>query len=401
MPILSNFPSGISDSVQQDINAKQPKITASGLLKGDGNGNITAAEESQVELVELVGGENINVNGNVISTKAFPCAPNLLEDWYFPNPVDQRNGKIIQQGVNIYRDSALETLIGPAAYACPVVELTSTYAKVQDAKITSSYYYATPGNVVRGYTGTNTYTIDRWKTDNTVTVIDGGITVERAGAYYLLVQYFEDSLVKAIAGKTVTYSALTTDGLFTGTTTCPTDVSAIWDSDNAVQGNLLMDIYGNANGKKCFRLYSTVDGTEATIIAAKLELGSVQTLAHQDANGSWVLNEIPNYGEQLCRCQRYLRPAGTQFITSQASGNIYGSVVMINSYPMRAVPSIVNANYVGMEVREVTGGVAGTITNVFTPGIQGNFTVQLSGTSMTNYVYIDPTGFNPLLSAEL
>ena len=142
-------------------------------------------------------------------------------------------------------------------------------------------------------------------------------------------------------------------------------------------------------------------GATFTVKAVKLELGSQQTLAHQDANGAWVLNEIPDYGEQLLKCQRYLRPAGTQFITSQASGNIYGSAVMINSYPMRAVPSIVNANYVGSEVREVTGGVAGTITNVFTPNIYGSFTVQLSGTSMPNYVYIDPTGFNPLLSAEL
>lgn len=40
---------------------------------------------------------------------------------------------------------------------------------------------------------------------------------------------------------------------------------------------------------------------------AKLELGSQQTLAHQDANGNWVLNEIPNYGEQLLRCQRYFQ----------------------------------------------------------------------------------------------
>ena len=41
------------------------------------------------------------------------------------------------------------------------------------------------------------------------------------------------------------------------------------------------------------------------VIAAKLELGDTQTLAHQDENGNWVLNEVPNYQEQLTRCQRY------------------------------------------------------------------------------------------------
>lgn len=41
--------------------------------------------------------------------------------------------------------------------------------------------------------------------------------------------------------------------------------------------------------------------------AVKLELGDTQTLAHQDADGNWVLNEIPDYNQQLLRCQRYYR----------------------------------------------------------------------------------------------
>ena len=41
-----------------------------------------------------------------------------------------------------------------------------------------------------------------------------------------------------------------------------------------------------------------------TIFAAKLELSDRQTLAHQEGD-KWVLNEVPNYGEQLARCQRY------------------------------------------------------------------------------------------------
>lgn len=41
-----------------------------------------------------------------------------------------------------------------------------------------------------------------------------------------------------------------------------------------------------------------------SILAAKLELGPTQTLAHREGD-RWVLNEIPDYGEQLRRCQRY------------------------------------------------------------------------------------------------
>lgn len=40
-----------------------------------------------------------------------------------------------------------------------------------------------------------------------------------------------------------------------------------------------------------------------TVVAAKLELGPVQTLAHKE-NGKWVLNEIPDYGTELAKCQR-------------------------------------------------------------------------------------------------
>lgn len=43
----------ISNATQTALNGKQSKITAEGILKGDGNGNITAADETEVELVDL------------------------------------------------------------------------------------------------------------------------------------------------------------------------------------------------------------------------------------------------------------------------------------------------------------------------------------------------------------
>ena len=43
----------ISNATQAALNNKQAKITANGILKGDGNGNITAADETEVELVDL------------------------------------------------------------------------------------------------------------------------------------------------------------------------------------------------------------------------------------------------------------------------------------------------------------------------------------------------------------
>lgn len=265
------------------------------------------------------------------------CNPNMLDNWYFGNPVNQRGQT--------------------------------------------------------SYTGQG-YGIDRWKaaSNTNIRIGDGFVTLfgswdvrqlfeKRPKATYTFSLLYKNSTAKTLA-------------IFFGLNSDTKLAAQSNNSEGLITGT------GTIDDLKYVMITLSGSGS-ADLIAVKLELGSQQTLAHQDANGAWVLNEIPDYAEQLLKCQRYLRPAGTQFITSQASGNIYGSVVMINSYPMRAVPSIVNANYVGSEVREATGGVAGTITNVFTPSIYGSFTVQLSGTSMPNYVYIDPTGFNPLLSAEL
>lgn len=244
-------------------------------------------------------GDNISITGRIITTKAFPCNPNLLDNWYLGKPVNQRGQT--------------------------------------------------------GYTGAYVYTIDRWVTQNTVTVVDSGIAVKRTGSAHaeLFLQPLDDALVKAIAGKTVTYSALTTNGMFSKTYLCNSDASVVWDTDDAVQGDLSMDIYGNASGLKCLRFYSAVIGTEATIIAVKLELGPQQTLAHQE-NGEWVLNEIPKFGAQLAECQRYYRPLFTPnkdyavMATATAEGTLHVDYAL--NPPMRTTPALVGDTHGALRI---------------------------------------------------
>ncbi len=54
-------------------------------------------------------------------------------------------------------------------------------------------------------------------------------------------------------------------------------------------------------------LYGTAEGlSKIKILAAKLELGDTQTLAHQDVDGNWVLNDPPpNVQQEQAKCQRY------------------------------------------------------------------------------------------------
>lgn len=173
-----------------------------------------------------------------------------------------------------------------------------------------NWYFANPVNQ-RGqteYTG-NVYYIDRWRSwdgdSASLSVVSGGIKI--AGTLY---QYFEPAVFEELWGKTVAISLLLADG------TLYTDYFALKRADwytvpikahglDSVQFGINNNNFGNENNN-FFRVQPATIGTLSdTILAAKLELGSTQTLAHQDSAGNWVLNEVPEYGGQLRRCQRY------------------------------------------------------------------------------------------------
>ena len=127
-------------------------------------------------------GENISITDNKISTKAFPCNPNLLDNWYFGNPVDQRNGYIVNNGANLYTDATCTTVAattsGGPYQAYPISSICVSFT-------TNATYYCKIGDagVVRGYTGAG-YTIDRWKLHNNgkVVIADGGLQLSPSNA---------------------------------------------------------------------------------------------------------------------------------------------------------------------------------------------------------------------------
>lgn len=191
-------------------------------------------------------GENISISGSVIATKAFPCNPNILDNGYFGNPVNQRgaSGTISRLG----------------------------------------------------------YFFDRWKlVSGSVTINSGGIVLNGT-----IAQVLEHAV-----GQTVTATVLTPDGV--------TDVTPVYDDDT-----------------KTF----TVTTQGKTIRAVKLELGTQQTLAHQE-NGKWVLNEIPKFGDQLAECQRYARNCYYYTVVGQLTYDGTSYVIPL-SIPqnMRATPTI-------------------------------------------------------------
>lgn len=163
-----------------------------------------------------------------------------------------------------------------------------------------NWYFMNPVNQ-RGVSGTISeagYFIDRWKlVSGSVTLTSTGITINGT-----ISQVLENA-----AGTNVTASALTTTGI----------VSVSYD-----------------NSSKTF----TITGTGQTFVATKLELGSQQTLAHQDEDGNWVLNEIPDYGEELAKCQRYYRRYGYGLTAIVQSANILAFCIPFD-LPMRITPA--------------------------------------------------------------
>lgn len=135
------------------------------------------------------------------------------------------------------------------------------------------------------------YVADRW----IITSSDGAVSsnLTRATAYggiknasgpnCRITQRLENAA--QYNGKTLTLTVLKNTGLYAATKvvsswTDTTDIFAVFSSETA---------WLNSG---------------ETILAAKLELGSTQTLAHLE-NGDWVLNEIPKYEDILSNCQRY------------------------------------------------------------------------------------------------
>lgn len=257
--------------------------------------------------------------------------PNLLDNWYFGRPVDQRGGYVVPPGV---------------AYAGASSGTTTKYYTVKATYMYSDVKYAVfdvdgaECNVpfyacVRGYTG-NGYTVDRWLigagSNGTLQLTESGLKITRTdGPMYLAHRIFKTQIPE---GSALTYSVLTTSGLFSISFVIKNDT---YHEQNVGGGISLGWNYTLAEMMELTLVNNTVN-TSVTILAAKLELGPTQTLAHQDAAGNWVLNEVPKVGDELRECQRYhLLLPGIYWLPQNADGT---NRLTIQIPEMRTIPAV-------------------------------------------------------------
>ena len=122
-------------------------------------------------------------------------------------------------------------------------------------------------------------------------------------------QYFETTLPNATYTLSLLYKDRTGSDPLRLLSGNRTDGDIAQTESKDASGILSVTFSTAASNRFNFGFAGSTDNS-ATIIAIKLELGNTQTLAHQDSSGNWILNEIPDFGEQLRRCQRYCRVIG-------------------------------------------------------------------------------------------
>lgn len=168
--------------------------------------------------------------------------------------------------------------------------------------------------------------IDRWElaTVGSITLSENGLTVvANASSSSEIVQKINDTSVK---GKTKTFSAFTSAGFISGTSTFPVNPNdAITVCDDGVNFALIARIY--PDGTPVFDMW-TYPGKTVTWYFVKQEDGIGQTSVYKNSEGNWQLLPQPDskYGAQLLECQRYqvYNSASAYFRASYVSANAIG-----------------------------------------------------------------------------
>lgn len=243
-----------------------------------------------------------------LTPNKYPSNPNLLDNWYFRRPVNQRG--------------QME------------------------------------------YTGDAHCSIDRWflQYDTHLNIVDGGV---KLSGHWDIQQYFENTFPNATYTLSVLYKDKTgTDKLrLIPSNRQNGDINQMSSDDTS--GLLSITVTTGALNKVAIGFSGSSDNS-VTILAAKLELGDTQTLAHKEG-GTWVLNEIPDFGDQLARCQRYCVKLGSSTgyeIVGTGTGrtsSICGIVVPI-PVTMRAIPVAILSGQLILRNRDDANIVCTSVT---------------------------------------
>lgn len=198
-----------------------------------------------------------------------------------------------------------------------------------------NWYFADPVNQ-RGmteYSGGG-YTIDRWRSYNlmpTAILTNQGIALSKG-------DWGQALLTDTLMPGTYTISILTaTNKLGYASAALGADAQTI--AVNIGTNLKLTFVYKWQANLSLFYVTNLESTTSEAIVAVKLELGPVQTLAHKEGD-TWVLNDPPpNKALELLKCRRYFVPGSSeQLLGAKAVGSM---LIVYVPCVLRANPTVI------------------------------------------------------------
>lgn len=194
-------------------------------------------------------------------------------------------------------DAAVGRAVTGGALDTSVTNVSNQLGTFVRPNLLDNWYFGRPVNQ-RGeseYTGSG-YTVDRWTAkEGVVSLSSSGLTLQNS-------TWLDQIIENLIENRIYTISLLTANGVLLAGTGLLNKDSFI---SVRIDGGGYIDISYHADVSGYYVELARADAAQPlSILAAKLELGPTQTLAHREGD-RWVLNEVPEYGDQLRRCQRY------------------------------------------------------------------------------------------------
>lgn len=198
-----------------------------------------------------------------------------------------------------------------------VVYVDGTYGTIA---IDGVDFYVNWTNAVRGYTGKTSTAIrmtDRWyyfhtSAKNAMLLADDGVVFSKGVDATTLNCRQQIINPSKYAGRILTFSGLVkANANFALTVYINNQQTAVVVSEEMKEDRfslvaITFSVPDDASGMFVMAGLptATLSGS-ATMRACKLEVSDHQTLAHQDADGNWVLNDIPDPDMELLKCQKY------------------------------------------------------------------------------------------------
>jgi len=260
-----------------------------------------------------------------------------------------------------------------------------------------NWYFAAPINQ-RGHTVYTEpgYTIDRWRLDapSRLSILTGFIRLEQVNTedqplYY---QPFAQEEGIFYSGKALTFSILyRTDSSSFSLTVADGNLHElpIPPSNTFSFASITIDLTGALNyiGIKMNSLGESGVGNYIDLIAAKLEIGRIQTLMTATKNGAWALNDSPpNQTLELEKCQKY-QIFGPMSASYQHHYQDMDRITLPLPAPMRAIPTIIGFP----EIRKLDDNKRDSGAKIFDIYLQTNHIVfAIKGMESHCYIYFQP-----------